>query len=115
MVAPSGMASTRIDVGVDPSARRNASPVNLWTAYGGVSNPGSPWTGYPWIGRLRVLFNRETKHRVAVSGAVRVAFRSVIRLTSSLTQATLSPSLSLWYSLAKSPFEVGLVSDRPRF
>lgn len=37
-----------IEVGVDPSARRNPQPVNTWTAKGGVPVPGSMWAGYPW-------------------------------------------------------------------
>jgi hypothetical protein len=36
-----------IDVGVNPRARQNPRPVNMWTANGGVPVKGSPWTGYP--------------------------------------------------------------------
>ncbi|KAF2748285.1 aromatic compound dioxygenase [Sporormia fimetaria CBS 119925] len=36
-----------IDVGVNPNARQNPQPVNLWTANGGIPVPNSPWTGYP--------------------------------------------------------------------
>lgn len=36
-----------IDVGVNPKAKRNPQPVNLWTPAGGVPAPNSPWTGYP--------------------------------------------------------------------
>jgi hypothetical protein len=36
-----------IDVGVNPKARRNPAPVNLWTSSGGKPYPNSPWTGYP--------------------------------------------------------------------
>lgn len=47
-----------IDVGVDPSASRAPSPVNFWTEAGGISNEQSPWTGYPWIGKVRALLRR---------------------------------------------------------
>ncbi|KAF2247482.1 aromatic compound dioxygenase [Trematosphaeria pertusa] len=36
-----------IDVGVNPKARQNPQPVNMWTAQGGKPVPNSPWTGYP--------------------------------------------------------------------
>ena len=36
-----------IDVGVNPKAKQNPQPVNMWTAEGGKPVPGSPWTGYP--------------------------------------------------------------------
>ncbi|KAF9732820.1 hypothetical protein PMIN06_010592 [Paraphaeosphaeria minitans] len=36
-----------IDVGVNPKARRNPAPVNMWTTSGGKPYPNSPWTGYP--------------------------------------------------------------------
>lgn len=42
-----------IDVGVDPTAVRNPSPVNMWTAKGGVPVAGSPWSGYPWSKKIR--------------------------------------------------------------
>lgn len=35
------------DVGVNPGARQNPQPVNMWTPQGGKPVPGSPWTGYP--------------------------------------------------------------------
>lgn len=38
-----------IEVGVNPAAARKPSPVNFWTAAGGVPVPGSPWAGYPWV------------------------------------------------------------------
>ncbi|KAH7377399.1 Intradiol ring-cleavage dioxygenase [Pyrenochaeta sp. MPI-SDFR-AT-0127] len=36
-----------IDIGVNPRARQNPQPVNLWTANGGIPVPNSPWAGYP--------------------------------------------------------------------
>jgi hypothetical protein len=36
-----------IDVGVNPKAKQNPQPVNMWTSNGGVPVEGSPWTGYP--------------------------------------------------------------------
>ncbi|ORY13960.1 Intradiol ring-cleavage dioxygenase [Clohesyomyces aquaticus] len=36
-----------IDVGVNPKAKQNPQPVNMWTSGGGIPVPGSPWTGYP--------------------------------------------------------------------
>lgn len=36
-----------IDVGVNPKARQNPQPVNMWTANGGIPVPNSPWAGYP--------------------------------------------------------------------
>ncbi|KAF1978816.1 aromatic compound dioxygenase [Bimuria novae-zelandiae CBS 107.79] len=36
-----------IDVGVNPKARQNPVPVNMWTSSGGKPYPNSPWTGYP--------------------------------------------------------------------
>ena len=36
-----------IDIGVNPKAKQNPQPVNMWTANGGVAVPNSPWTGYP--------------------------------------------------------------------
>jgi protocatechuate 3,4-dioxygenase beta subunit len=36
-----------IDIGVNPRARQNPQPVNMWTSEGGKPVPGSPWTGYP--------------------------------------------------------------------
>ncbi|KAH8723870.1 Intradiol ring-cleavage dioxygenase [Phaeosphaeriaceae sp. PMI808] len=36
-----------IDVGVNPRAKQNPQPVNMWTAEGGKPVPNSPWTGYP--------------------------------------------------------------------
>ncbi|CAN9127403.1 unnamed protein product [Alternaria alternata] len=36
-----------IDVGVNPKAKQNPQPVNMWTANGGVPVKGSPWAGYP--------------------------------------------------------------------
>jgi hypothetical protein len=36
-----------IDVGVNPNARQNPQPVNMWTEKGGIPVPNSPWTGYP--------------------------------------------------------------------
>jgi hypothetical protein len=36
-----------IDVGVNPRAKQNPQPVNMWTPQGGKPVPGSPWTGYP--------------------------------------------------------------------
>lgn len=36
-----------IDVGVNPKARQNPQPVNMWTSSGGKPVPGSPWAGYP--------------------------------------------------------------------
>jgi hypothetical protein len=37
-----------VDVGVNPSAKRNPSPVNFWSATSGVPNQGSMWKGYLW-------------------------------------------------------------------
>lgn len=45
-----------IDVGVNPSAKRNPSAVNYWTANGGVANPSSMWKGYPWTKKIRSVF-----------------------------------------------------------
>ncbi|KAF2843050.1 aromatic compound dioxygenase [Patellaria atrata CBS 101060] len=42
-----------IDVGVNPTARRNPSPVNFWTANGGMPNRASFWQGYPWTKKIR--------------------------------------------------------------
>ncbi|KAF2678891.1 aromatic compound dioxygenase [Lentithecium fluviatile CBS 122367] len=36
-----------IDVGVNPKAKQNPQPVNMWTTDGGKPVPNSPWTGYP--------------------------------------------------------------------
>jgi hypothetical protein len=36
-----------IDIGVNPRAKQNPQPVNMWTSSGGKPVPGSPWTGYP--------------------------------------------------------------------
>lgn len=36
-----------IDVGVNPKAKQNPQPVNMWTAEGGKPVPNSPWAGYP--------------------------------------------------------------------
>lgn len=36
-----------IDVGVNPKAKQNPQPVNMWTSSGGIPVPGSPWAGYP--------------------------------------------------------------------
>lgn len=36
-----------IDVGVNPKAKQNPQPVNMWTPSGGIPVPNSPWTGYP--------------------------------------------------------------------
>ncbi|KAF2186445.1 aromatic compound dioxygenase [Zopfia rhizophila CBS 207.26] len=36
-----------IDVGVNPKARQNPQPVNMWTDKGGIAIPNSPWAGYP--------------------------------------------------------------------
>jgi hypothetical protein len=44
-----------IDVGVNPTAKRNPSPVNYWTAGGGIPNDRSMWKGYPWTKKIREL------------------------------------------------------------
>lgn len=36
-----------IDIGVNPKAKKNPVPVNMWTSSGGKPYPNSPWTGYP--------------------------------------------------------------------
>jgi hypothetical protein len=36
-----------IDIGVNPNAKQNPQPVNVWTTDGGKPVPNSPWTGYP--------------------------------------------------------------------
>lgn len=41
-----------IDVGVNPTARRTPTPVNKWTASGGVPAPGSKWGGPPAVRRM---------------------------------------------------------------
>jgi hypothetical protein len=59
-----------IDVGVNPRARQNPQPVNMWTANGGKPVPGSPWTGYP--DTCKYCGFRPPKEKKSVEGEVEV-------------------------------------------